>query len=92
MFDRASSWYASLHDRRIRPNPPDSPGPPDHPTCPTCPTCLICPTYLPYPTYLAAFTTPIFAIVSPFFNDGTARMNMMMPSSGAVTSWSGRLR
>jgi hypothetical protein len=31
-------------------------------------------------------TTPMFTIVSPFFSEGTARMNMTMPVSGAVMS------
>ena len=44
-------------------------------------------------TYLAwVETTPMFTMVSPFFKEGTARMNMTTPDSGAVMSCSGRFR
>jgi len=53
----------------------------------TCPTCLACATRA---TRRHRFTTPMFTIVSPFFSDGTARMNITIPSSVAVISCSGR--
>src|SRR5438034_457115 len=34
-------------------------------------------------TYPAFFTTPMLAMVSPFFSDGTARMKVTTPASGA---------
>jgi hypothetical protein len=62
---------------------------PTYPTHPTDLTYLTDPTHLTYPPI---FTTPILASVSPFLSDGTARMNMMIPGSGATTSCSGRFR